>query len=81
MAVETQGKSDAPELMSSGAIEPLAGLSHFEKFTQTLPALLNKGKNIFSFFPLPYISKVFFGLISGREIAKIPVKPLAVKKQ
>lgn len=55
-------KSNAPELMSSGAIEPLTGLSHFEKFTQTLPALLNKGKNIFSFFSSPLYFQGFLWL-------------------
>lgn len=50
-------KSDAPELMSWGATEPLAGLSHFEKFTQTLPALLNKGK-IFSLMPSLLLSRI-----------------------
>lgn len=69
-------KSDAPELMSWGATEPLMGLSCFKKFTQTLPAFLSKEK---AFSPPPpppppHTLKDLFGLISGR-------KPLTGKLQ
>lgn len=58
-------KGDAPELMSGSETEPLTGLSCFEKFTQTLPTLLNKAKNHY-FFPLVLSGIYLAGFLAGK---------------
>jgi len=67
-------KSDAPELMSQGASDPLAGLSRLEVYTDSASSPKQRKKRGVFLFSSPCTFEDFFGLLSGR-------KPLTGKLQ